>query len=109
MAHLFGGIANVREGAYNFSSYAVEGFNQLMVVASIAAVLHYLFASVTKRESRKERVTFSITATLLLAQVGLILVSAFKRLLMYETAYGFTRSRMVAHVFMVFWRCCWSL
>ncbi len=98
----FGGIANVREGAYNFSSYAVEGFNQLMVVASIAAVLHYLFASVTKRESRKERVTFSITATLLLAQVGLILVSAFKRLLMYETAYGFTRSRMVAHVFMVF-------
>ncbi len=98
----FGGIANVHEGAYNFSSYAVEGFNQLMVVASIAAVLHYLFASVTKRESRKESIAFSILATLLLAQVGLILVSAFKRLMMYEAAYGFTRSRMVAHVFMVF-------
>jgi len=38
---------------------------------------------------------------LLLLLTGVILVSAFQRLSLYEAAYGFTRDRLVAHVFMV--------
>ena len=41
-------------------------------------------------------------AGLLLAQVGVMLISAFQRLRLYEQAYGFTSSRLAAHVFMVF-------
>ena len=33
--------------------------------------------------------------------VGVILVSAFQRLLLYEAAYGFSRLRMYTHVFMI--------
>jgi hypothetical protein len=35
------------------------------------------------------------------ALVAIILVSAFQRLLLYEAAYGFTRTRTYTHVFMV--------
>jgi hypothetical protein len=41
-------------------------------------------------------------AGLLLAQVGVMLISAFQRLGLYEQAYGFTSLRLAAHVFMVF-------
>jgi hypothetical protein len=33
--------------------------------------------------------------------VGVILVSAFQRLLLYEAAYGFSRLRMYTHIFMI--------
>ena len=55
----------------------------------------------TKRESAA-RARLSILAGLLLAQVGVMLVSAFQRLRLYEQAYGFTSLRLAAHVFMVF-------
>jgi len=45
---------------------------------------------------------FSILATLLLLQTGVVLLSAFQRLSLYEAAYGFTQARLTAHVFMIF-------
>ena len=100
--YFFGGAANINADGFTYSSYATSGFRELMIAASIAAVVHYLFSSVTKRETRAQKVSFSVVATLLLVLVGLMLVSAFQRLLLYEAAYGFTRDRLVAHVFMVF-------
>ena len=38
---------------------------------------------------------------LLVALVGVMLVSAYQRLVLYETAYGFTRLRTYTHVFMI--------
>ena len=101
-AYFFGGAANIAIDRHTYSSYATSGFRELMVAASIAAVVHYLFSSVTKRETKLQKVSFSVLATLLLVLVGLMLVSAFQRLLLYEAAYGFTRDRLVAHVFMIF-------
>ena len=101
-AYFFGGAANIAIDGHTYSSYATSGFRELMVAASIAAVVHYLFSSMTKRETKLQKVSFSVLATLLLVLVGLMLVSAFQRLLLYEAAYGFTRDRLVAHVFMIF-------
>ena len=42
------------------------------------------------------------TSRTLLALVGVMLVSAYQRLALYETAYGFSRLRTYTHVFM-FW------
>jgi hypothetical protein len=61
-----------------------------------------LLAGVTRRESPNQKTTFSVLTTLVIIQVGIILFSAFQRVSLYEAAYGFTQSRLVAHVFMVF-------
>ena len=59
-------------------------------------------ASLTKRATPAKKRAFSVMAGLLLAQVGVMLISAFQRLRLYEQAYGFTSLRLAAHVFMVF-------
>lgn len=100
--YFFGGLANIKPDGYTYSSYARSGFFELTVAAGIAALVHYLFSSITKRETRAQRIAYSVIATLLLVLVGLVLVSAFQRLLFYEAAYGFTRDRLVAHIFMIF-------
>jgi hypothetical protein len=56
---------------------------------------------VTKRETTAQRWTFSGLGVLLVALVGVMLFSAFQRLVLYETAYGFTRLRAYTHVFMI--------
>jgi FlaA1/EpsC-like NDP-sugar epimerase len=64
--------------------------------------LYFSLASFTKRDTPAKKRAFSVMAGLLLAQVGVMLISAFQRLRLYEQAYGFTSSRLAAHVFMVF-------
>ncbi|HOF27730.1 MAG TPA: DUF4173 domain-containing protein [Anaerolineaceae bacterium] len=100
--YFFAGSANVHIDGFTFAEYARRGFFELVAVALIAGVLYFSLASFTKRESAAKRRGFSILAGLLLAQVGVILVSAFQRLRLYEQAYGFTSLRLAAHVFMVF-------
>lgn len=100
--YFFGGGANISAEGYTYAEYARRGFFELVVVAVITWLVHYGLASFTRRESKKQQMTFSILASFLLLLTGVILVSAFQRLSLYESAYGFTRDRLVAHVFMVF-------
>lgn len=100
--YFFAGQSNISETGFTYAEYAVKGFQELILVAIAALGLHWLLASVTRRETPAQKSSFSLIITLLIIQVGVILVSAFQRLSLYEAAYGFTQSRLVAHVFMVF-------
>jgi len=100
--YFFAGSANVSIDGFTYAEYARRGFFELVVVALIAGVLYFSFASFTKRDTPAKKRAFSVMAGLLLAQVGVMLISAFQRLRLYEQAYGFTSSRLAAHVFMVF-------
>ncbi|HQJ33496.1 MAG TPA: DUF4173 domain-containing protein [Anaerolineaceae bacterium] len=100
--YFFAGSANVSIDGFTYAEYARRGFFELVVVALIAGVLYFSFASFTKRDTPAKKRAFSLMAGLLLAQVGVMLISAFQRLRLYEQAYGFTSSRLAAHVFMVF-------
>ena len=100
--YFFAGEVNISESGMTYSEYAVKGFQELIVVACISLGLHWILAGITQRENPSQKTAFSILATLLIIQVGIILFSAFQRLSLYEAAYGFTQSRLVAHVFMVF-------
>lgn len=100
--YFFGGQANIERGGYTYSDYAVRGFTELVVVAVLSLLLFYLLSVVTRRENGRERVWFSALGTILIALVGVMLVSAYQRLLMYEMAYGFSRLRTVSHIFMIF-------
>jgi len=100
--YFFAGSANVSIDGFTYAEYARRGFFELVAVALIASVLYFSLASFTKRDTGAKKRAFSVMADLLLAQVGVMLISAFQRLRLYEQAYGFTSSRLAAHVFMVF-------
>jgi len=100
--YFFGGGANISAEGYTYAEYARRGFFELVVVALFTWLVHYGLSSFTRRESRRERTTFTLLGVLLLLLTGVILVSAFQRLSLYEAAYGFTRDRLVAHIFMIF-------
>ncbi|MGB4595163.1 MAG: DUF4173 domain-containing protein [Anaerolineaceae bacterium] len=100
--YFFAGQVNISESGLTYSEYAVKGFQELIMVACVALGLHWLLAGVTRRKNSKQKTIFSVLVTLVIVQVGIILFSAFQRLSLYEAAYGFTQSRLVAHVFMIF-------
>ncbi|MBG0771926.1 MAG: DUF4173 domain-containing protein, partial [Anaerolineaceae bacterium] len=56
----------------------------------------------TTREGKTQTWLFSGLGLLLIAQVGVMLVSAHTRLSLYEAVYSFTRLRTITHIF-IFW------
>ncbi|HOR13866.1 MAG TPA: DUF4173 domain-containing protein, partial [Clostridia bacterium] len=93
--YLFGGHG-LPEGL-TYSEYAVEGFGQLLLVAIINYSVFALFLC----NVQKGRLLKGLLAFLLLA-TGIILASAFTRLLLYIGAYGLTFKRIQA-----FWLLCY--
>lgn len=99
--YFFGGQGRIGLEGYTYAEYARRGFGELVVVAFLSLLLLLGLSAATRREDRTSHRTFSSLATLLVALVSVILLSAFQRLLLYEDAYGFTRLRFYTHVFMV--------
>ncbi len=99
--YFFGGQANIHVEGYTYSEYARRGFGELVSVAFFSLLLILSAGSVTHRETKTQRGIFSGLAGGIVALTLVILVSAFQRLTLYETAYGFSRLRTYTHVFMV--------
>jgi len=99
--YFFGGQANINLSGYTFAEYARRGFGELVAVACFALLLFLGLSTVTQREKSGQQKIFSALGFTLVALVGVMLVSAYQRLVLYETAYGFTRLRTYTHVFMV--------
>lgn len=98
--YFFGGQSNIHVAGLTYSEYARRGFAELVVVTVFSLGLALLLQWLTKRETRRSTMTFEGLAGLLIALTGVILFSAFQRLLLYERAYGFTELRFFTHVFM---------
>src|SRR5690606_4604956 len=100
--YLFGGQAHLAlaEGV-TYASYARRGYFELLAVALVALALLLLLVWLTPRASRRARWLFNGAGSLLLALVGVMLASAFYRILLYESAYGLTRLRLYVHVSLV--------
>lgn len=99
--YLFGGQGNISIEGFTYAEYARRGFFELLAVAVISLVLFYALSLWTKRDTSAQRWVFSGMGVLLLALVGVILVSSYTRLSLYEAAYGFTRLRTITHIFTV--------
>jgi hypothetical protein len=99
--YFFGGQANINLEGYTYAEYARRGFGELVTVAFFALLLFWGLTSFTKRETDTHRKLFSGLGIGLLALVGIMLISAYQRLVMYETVYGFTQLRTYTHVFMI--------
>ena len=99
--YFFGGQTNIGVQGYTFSEYARRGFGELNAVAFFSLLLFLGLSAIVKRQTIIQRRVFSGLGIGMVALVGVMLVSAFQRLLLYEAAYGFSRLRMYTHVFML--------
>ena len=100
--YFFGGNANIRIDGFTYSEYARRGFGELVAVAFFTLLLLLGLGSVTRRETEGQRRFFSGVGAGLVAMVLVMLVSAYQRLVLYESAYGFSRLRTYTHV-VLFW------
>ncbi|MBS3752035.1 MAG: DUF4173 domain-containing protein [Anaerolineales bacterium] len=96
--YFFGGESNITLQGYTYAEYARRGFGELLAAAFITLLLFMLLSSITNRESPREKKVFTGLTALLTVFIGVILVSSFQRLRLYEIAYGFTRLRTYAHI-----------
>ena len=99
--YFFGGQVNISFTGYTYSEYARRGFGELITVAFFSLLMLLGLGAVTRRETETQRLIFSGFGVGLVLLVIVMLFSAFQRLVLYETAYGFSRARTYTHVFMI--------
>ncbi len=70
-------------------------------MAFFALLLLLTLSGITKRDTESQRRVFSGLGVALVTLLLIMLFSAFKRLDLYEAAYGFSRLRTYTHVFLI--------
>ncbi|MBW8011148.1 MAG: DUF4173 domain-containing protein [Chloroflexi bacterium] len=99
--YFFGGIVNIAIDGFTYAEYARRGFFELVAVAFFSLLLFLSLSLITKRAGKRQQI-FSGLGITLFVLVGVMLVSAFQRLNLYEQAFGFSRLRTYTHTF-IFW------
>lgn len=97
LGYFFGTVPNAP--GMTFAEYARRGFGELTLVASASAVLIIVAERYGQRGTHR-RVLRVLTCALI-AAVLLLLASAFRRVLLYEAAYGYTTARLYAQAYMI--------
>ena len=100
LTYLFGGEQNVIGQGFTYAQYARKGFFELIAVAVISFGLVLLAEKLLVGEGRARKY-FKVLSAVLLGQVLVVMFSAFQRLSLYESAYGFTPLRVYSHIFIV--------
>ncbi|MDP1809033.1 MAG: DUF4173 domain-containing protein [Actinomycetota bacterium] len=101
VAYLFGGRRNIAVKGVTYAQYARRGFFELIAVAAISFLLIWLTEKYIFRRGEKHALSFTLLGGALIVQVIVIMISAFKRLALYEGAYGYTVLRFYSHVFII--------
>lgn len=99
--YFFGGLTNIGIQGFTYAEYARRGFSELVAVSFFSLLLFLGLSAIVKREGTTQRWVFSGLGVGMVALVGVMLLSAFQRMLLYEAAYGFSRLRIYTHVFMI--------
>jgi hypothetical protein len=98
LRYFFGGEANITAAGYTYAEYARRGFAELVFLALLTLAMILALGAWARREQRSHVRGFNALSGLLVLLTGVILTSAFMRLLLYEEAYGFSRLRTYTHV-----------
>jgi hypothetical protein len=99
--YLFGGELNISAHSFTYAEYARRGFAELVFVALFIFGIILILSRLSHLESHGAKRAFNLSTSLLLLLTLVLLISAFKRLALYESVYGFTTMRIYPHVFMV--------
>lgn len=92
LAYLFGGRDTLEAATITYSAYARRGFFELITVTALVAMLLFAAELAVRRRGR----AYLMAALGLLVMTGVILVSAYYRLYLYQQAYGWTEQRFYA-------------
>lgn len=98
LGYLFGNLPRIAASGVTFAEYARRGFGELSVVASASALLIVVSERYGNDDGRER--TLRVLTFAVIAAVLLLLGSAFRRVWLYEAAYGFTTARLYAQVYM---------
>jgi hypothetical protein len=79
-----------------YAEYAHEGFFELMAAAAVVLVALLAVPPRLSKEAKAPRWAMPVAATAVVVATLPMLASAFRRLMLYEEAYGFTRLRVVS-------------
>ena len=91
----------LKEG-YTYAEFARRGFFELLFVTMLNLLIISTIVSYVDKTSKFLTRAIRALLSLLVTFSGVMLYSAFLRLLMYEEAYGFTFARVLAHSFMIY-------
>ncbi|MCM3110743.1 DUF4153 domain-containing protein [Lederbergia lenta] len=97
--YFFSGTLN--EG-FTYAEYARRGFFELLFVTLINLTVITTVIQLTKKVQGYLKKAIRMALTVLVFSSGVLLISAFMRMTMYEDAYGFTFTRVLVHSFMIF-------
>ncbi|GAA3229814.1 DUF4173 domain-containing protein [Dactylosporangium siamense] len=89
----------MRTAGLTFADYARKGFWQLLVVTLLTIVVIAVAVRKAARETTRERVLLRVLLGLLSAGALVVVASALWRMNAYETAYGFSRLRVLVSAF----------
>jgi hypothetical protein len=101
VAVLFGGRDRVlRTSGLTYAEYARSGFVQLMVAATLTLTVVGFVSWRSGKTKMQTRVLRALLGSLCCLTI-IILISAIRRLGLYEEAFGFTHARLLAHIVML--------
>ncbi|MBO8155758.1 MAG: DUF4173 domain-containing protein [Bacillaceae bacterium] len=89
-------------GDFTYAEYARRGFFELVMVTLINWSVLVAVLNFGRKMAPRLKRAIQVMLTLMIAFSGVMLTSAYMRLLMYEAAYGYTLDRVLAHAFMIF-------
>lgn len=98
--YLFGGRENIHIEGFTYAEYARRGFFELLAVAVLSVGLILGLNWITRRSSKGQIKFFNSLSSLTIAFVLVMLLSAWRRMALYEAAYGYTFLRLIVYVFM---------
>ncbi|MBI4425543.1 MAG: DUF4173 domain-containing protein [Elusimicrobia bacterium] len=99
---LLGGRKTIESLGVTYSDYARQGFWQLVAIGVIVFVLSLVLEEKVERTTARQKAIHKANLVLASAMTGLMMLSAFERLSLYEEAYGFTVLRFYSHGFTVY-------
>ena len=101
-SYLFGAAEGLLPEGSAYAEYARRGFAELVIIAMINIGLLLIGLHMIRPAGRVAEIARKALLTLLVSCTGVMLVSAYTRLSLYEEAYGYTQSRLLVHGFMIF-------
>ncbi len=99
--YFFGGQANIGVEGFTYSQYARRGFSELITVAGFSLLLILGLSTITRRENENQRRVHVGLNIAIVAEVMVMLFSAYQRLMLAIDWHGFSRLRLYPRIFMV--------
>lgn len=100
VTYLFGGQANITGWGFTYAEYARRGFWELLMVAILSLFVLLASEQFAGAEEKKDK-HFLVPALVLIAEVVVVIISAFKRLSLYIDAYSLTTLRFYVAAFII--------